>query len=109
MMVWELNLLPVNSNPVLNGIVTFLSFSIFGFVPIMPFVIDYITDIGSYWFLDKISLIITIIAMFLLGAISGKFTRHNIYLNGIKTVFLGLIAGLTSYLVGYLMSGLVSE
>ena len=109
MMVWELNLLPVNSNPALNGIVTFISFSTFGFVPILPFIIDYITDIGSYWFLDKISLIITIIAMFFLGAISGKFTKHNIYINVFKTVFLGLIAGLASFLVGYLMSGVVSE
>jgi vacuolar iron transporter family protein len=104
MMVWELNLLPVNSNPALNGVVTFLSFALFGSVPIFPFVLNLIHNLGTLAFLNIFSLIFTLSAMFLLGAFTGKFTRHNIYLNGLKTVLMGSFAGFASFVCAYLAS-----
>ena len=75
MMVWELGLLPVNSDPKLNGLITFFSFATFGLIPVLPFLIDHFIDIGTINIVDKVSLISTVITMFLLGVLTGKFTN----------------------------------
>ncbi len=41
MMLEELGLVVDDSNPLWNGIVTFLSFALFGFLPLIPYVIGY--------------------------------------------------------------------
>lgn len=41
MMLEELGLVVDDSNPLLNGVVTFISFCIFGFLPLIPYVIGY--------------------------------------------------------------------
>ncbi len=42
MMVEELGLIYDDSNPVLNAIVTFCSFVLFGTIPIFPFFVEYL-------------------------------------------------------------------
>lgn len=39
MMLEELGLVVDESNPMWNGLVTFLSFAVFGFIPLIPYVI----------------------------------------------------------------------
>lgn len=42
MMVEELGLLPNEENPMKNALVTFISFVVFGLMPIIPFLINQI-------------------------------------------------------------------
>ena len=41
MMLEELGLVVDDSNPLWNGIVTFISFVVFGFLPLIPYIIGY--------------------------------------------------------------------
>lgn len=72
MMVEELSLLPSEENPVKNALVTFVSFVLFGSVPIAPFICWELFDFGKSYdenILFDVSTYVTWLFLFLLGAI----------------------------------------
>ena len=48
-----------------------------------------------------ISCIATAITMFMLGVVSGKFTKSNIWWSGTKMLINGGLAALAAYLIGW--------
>lgn len=79
--------------PVKNGIITFLSFIIFGFIPIFLYFIFNKSKSNKY-----IKLIICItISLFLLGSIQSKYTNESWYLTGTKLSVFGIITATLSY------------
>ncbi len=88
-------------SPLEDGFATFISFGIFGFVPLIPFIF-----LGTeHSFL--ISSISTAGAFFLMGALRKLIMRRNFFLLGLETLFVGALASIISYGLGYFISLLV--
>jgi len=97
MMRFELEMpTPEHENPLLTGFTTFASFVIFGFIPLIPYVL--IT--GGDKFLT--SVIFTFIALALLGVLRWKVTTQTLWRTISETVALGGIAAVIAYFVGSL-------
>jgi DNA damage-binding protein 1 len=106
MMVDELNLMPPEDTADLwkEGFVTFLSFMAFGSVPLATYVIAKLAGVdgdGEGDLLFLISIIATAITMFLLGVVSGKFTKSNVWISGSKMLLNGGLAACAAYLIGW--------
>ena len=76
MMVEELGILHTDEDPVKNAVVTFFSFLIFGFMPVLPYVIAYLAhkkDNSNNIFFISIGM--TGLCLILLGIVKAKFTH----------------------------------
>ncbi len=97
MMRYELEIpTPEHENPILTGFATFSSFTVFGFIPLIP----YVLAIDSDKFL--ISTLFTFIALVLLGTLRWKVTTQALWRTVGETVLLGGIAAIIAYFVGSL-------
>jgi VIT1/CCC1 family predicted Fe2+/Mn2+ transporter len=105
MMVEELDISKNTDNPIKNGAVTFVSFIIFGFIPLFAFVGAKVFDwFATHTFL--ISIILTGITMFVLGAVKVKVTGRNWFKSGLEMLIVGGIAASAAYAIGALLGGL---
>ncbi len=73
---------------------SFFSFAIGAFIPIAPFLFD-----NSPWSLIA-SICMTGLALFIIGAILSLFTNRNPFLLGLRMLFIGIIAGAFTYVIG---------
>ncbi len=105
MMVEELGIVENEESPVKNAIVTFLSFAIFGFVPLVAYVLArLIPGIQTYTFL--IACILTGLTLFTLGALKVKVTGKKWFTAGLEMLIVGGLAATAAYGIGALLSGL---
>ena len=82
-------------NPVKNGIITFLSFIVFGFIPIVLFFIFSSSKKNKY-----IKLIISVtISLFLLGSVQSKYTKEPWYFTGTRLSVFGIITASIAFLI----------
>jgi len=93
----------VSGMPIRNSIITFLSFVIVGIVPMLPFLPVFAS---SQSFLN--SLVFSSIVLFLIGSLRTIFTRRNWFYSGLEMLFLGGLAALIAYGVGFFIRGLVT-
>ena len=106
MMVEELKMInDTKSSPVKNAIVTFISFFIFGLIPISMYLFDLVYP-GSVKQPFLYTIILTVVALFLLGVAKFKFTRKHWLRSAIETLVIGGLAAGAAYLVGMLLAGL---
>ncbi|EGR31166.1 hypothetical protein IMG5_116370 [Ichthyophthirius multifiliis] len=98
MMVDELGILPNDENPIYNAIVTFVSFVIFGSVPLLPFIFGFAFEIQGWAFL--ISTILTSNFLCILGIVKSMFTYQSWFKSGLETLFVGITAASASYFIG---------
>jgi VIT1/CCC1 family predicted Fe2+/Mn2+ transporter len=99
MMKEELGMIKEEKSPIKMGAVTFLSFIIVGFIPLLVYVVDYISDNDvTQPFL--ISIILTSAAFILIGWLKSSVNQTNALRSIIETLMLGAIAAALSYLVG---------
>ena len=83
-----------NKSSFIGGVIMFFSYFVAGFLPISPyFFID-----TRYAFL--ISILISLIALFILGFTSARFTRSNLWRSGVRMLLLGGVAILVGTVVG---------
>ena len=95
MMIDELGILPDdNTSPFKNGIATFLSFSIAGLFPLLPYVI---LPNQSFNF----SIIFTGLSLFTVGALRTFITKKNPFIAGLEMLFVGAIAAIVAYTTGH--------
>lgn len=73
MMLEELGIVTDDSNPMWNAIVTFISFVLFGFLPIISFVVGEIAGIDKNLYETAIAL--TAFALFFIGSVKSKFSH----------------------------------
>lgn len=106
MMNDELELSKSSESPKKNAIFTFISFLIFGFVPLFLYVIGSIFNFsisrGFMW-----TSILTSVAMFSLGSLKTKVTGKNWVKSGIETLLIGGAAATAAYFVGEFLSKIV--
>lgn len=105
MMVEELGIIESDESPLKNALVTFISFLTFGFIPLIIFILAHILPgFGRQTFL--MASILTGIALFVLGALKVRITEKNWFLSGMEMFFVGSLAAMAAYGIGYVLSGL---
>ncbi len=105
MMIEELGILPDEDSPVKGAIATFASFGIFGFLPVLAYVVGlFIPGIDSLRF--PLACLLTGATLFGLGALKTRITGRNWFSSGLEMLLVGGIAAAAAYLVGSLLGGL---
>ena len=89
----------VEKAPVYTALVTFLSFVIAGWTPLLP----YIASIRPFF---EFSVVTTAIVFFLVGASRTYVTRRSWYRSGTEMLLVGLLAATVAYGAGALLSGI---
>lgn len=87
-------------SPVVHGSVSFFSFVLVGFIPLIP----YVFKISPMF---PLSLAFVALSMFSVGAVRSRFTHGNIFKGGFEVLFVGGIASSVAFFVGYLLQGFV--
>ncbi|RLN58357.1 hypothetical protein BBJ29_004527 [Phytophthora kernoviae] len=80
MMIEELNLMPVDDDdsPLTGGIITFVSFMLFGVIPLLSYLFNLIPGVNmSPETTLYVSCFLTVITLFLLGAVKGNFVGQK--------------------------------
>ena len=99
MMVEELGLVDSEDSPSKNAIVTFVSFVIFGIIPLLPFIVAKISGLESGLFVA--STVLTGFTLFFMGVIKILFTMRTWYVSGGETLLIGGFVAATTYLIGW--------
>ena len=109
MMAEELGIIETDDSPIKNGVATFLSFAVFGFVPLITYVIaqliTYLRDNPSLSFL--LACILTGLTLFVLGSLKVKVTGKNFIRSGLEMLVLGGIAAAAAYGIGFGLRALI--
>lgn len=105
MMIEELEMLEDTSNPFYNGIATLASFLIAGAVPLLVYLVGLFTPITPE-ISFPISMVLSALALFGLGAAKVVVTQHNPWRSGFEMMIVGGLAAGVAYLVGALLKGL---
>lgn len=103
--LFQIGSLPENSNALSSAISTFLSFVIFGFIPLLIYVISTLSQvpiINHFLF----SSLLTGATLFLLGAVKSIVTKQNWLTSGTEMLLIGGAAAMVAYYIGQVLSGL---
>jgi VIT1/CCC1 family predicted Fe2+/Mn2+ transporter len=106
MMIEELNLMPVDDDdsPLTGGIITFVSFMLFGVIPLLSYLVNLIPGVGmSPETTLYMSCFLTVVTLFLLGAVKGKFVGQKMWRAGGSMAINGTIAAACGWVIGYLL------
>ena len=92
-------------SPWRSGLITYLGFTVAGFIPLMPYIYDAIVPFGV---LDHFtwSIILAFITFFAIGAAKTRFVEQRWYWGGLETLIVGGIAAGLAYVIGALLRGL---
>jgi vacuolar iron transporter family protein len=115
MLVDELGIQPpdLSEKPWKNGLVTFVSFIVFGAIPLVSYVISYAIYDSSHStgfnpsFL--VACLLTATTLFSLGAAKSRVTGQHWLKSGLAVLLMGGIAASLAYLVGYLLEPLANQ
>ncbi len=103
MMHYELGMIPCDvskESPIKNAIATFVAFGIAGSLPLLPYIFGVTNSF-------VIAIIMTVIALFIVGSLRTLLTRKNWFLAGLEMLGVGAIAALVAYYIGDLLEKLV--
>ena len=105
MMKDEFGIFEDGTSPIKNALVTFVSFNLVGFIPLLAYVLSYFfTTLSESAF--TLSVVLTSCAFFIVGSVKATIVDKKWYLSGIETLLIGGAAALIAYAVGYALSGL---
>ncbi len=105
MMKEELEMAEENKSPIAMGAVTFVSFLILGFIPLIIYVVDY--TVGTEADLFVYSSVMTFIIFGLIGYAKSYVTNTSRIRGVFETLFLGGSAALLAYFVGDILEKLI--
>lgn len=98
----EYNLSIYGPSPLKEAVVTFVSFLIIGFIPVIPFLFNALPLAMQF----KISIMITSISFFLIGLIRGYVLQYKIVQSGFLTLITGGGAAVLAFLIGNILGNL---
>ncbi len=105
MMKDEFGIFEDHTSPLKSAIVTFISFNLIGFIPLLAYVLSYFSDsFKSNTF--TLSIVLTSIAFFIVGTVKGRVLGRRWLFSGFETLLIGGAAAVIAYYVGYLLRGL---
>lgn len=105
MMLDELGMMKDESNPLVNGLVTFGAFIVAGSVPLLVYLLGLLVSIpqaGTF----PASLIMSALALFGLGAAKVMVTKLNPIRSGLEMLVVGGLAAGVAFAVGALLKGI---
>lgn len=105
MMVEELGIIETDESPAKNALVTFASFCLFGFLPLMAFVLSRFLPIPAAWNFP-LAACLTAATLFCLGAVKTRFTGQNWIVSGLEMLAVGGLASAAAYGIGLALGGL---
>lgn len=105
MMIDELGMMRDESNPLINGLVTFASFVIAGAVPLVVYLVGLAFPISPKMAFP-ISIASSGLALFALGATKVLVTKLNPIRSGLEMLIVGGLAASVAYIVGALLKGI---
>jgi VIT1/CCC1 family predicted Fe2+/Mn2+ transporter len=105
MMIDELGMMRDESNPLINGLVTFASFVIAGAVPLVVYLVGLAFPISPKMAFP-ISIASSGLALFALGATKVLITKLNPIRSGLEMLIVGGLAASVAYIVGALLKGI---
>ena len=95
-------------NPVASAVTTFLSFVVVGFVPLLPFLVAPFSQIVSAN-TPVFSFMFAGVAFLTVGGIQGYITNKNKFYTGLRTLFIGGVASVLAFTVGYLLKAWLGQ
>ena len=90
-----------NVNYKKEGLITAVSFIIFGFIPVFTYLIFHLTNYGNYNAIFAINCVITVISLFSLGTVQAKITKQSWIRGGLLLTLHGTLASMVAYLFGW--------
>ncbi len=105
MMKHEFHIIDERIYPERSAAVTFIAFIIIGFIPLIAYIFIPSTP-GNSDMLFFTTSVLTLIALFIVGAIKSRFTDRTWWISGLGTVAIGSVAATIAYIVGFLLRGL---
>jgi vacuolar iron transporter family protein len=105
MMLEELQMVREDTNPIYNGIATFIAFVIAGSLPLIIYLIGLFTPIAPDAAFP-ISVVLSALALFGLGAAKVFVTRRNPIRSGLEMLVVGGLAALVAYVIGVLLQNI---
>lgn len=91
-----------DSSPLLDGVMTFVSFSFFGAIPLIPYFLG-VPEEHRF----TVAIIGTAVALVLLGAARSYVTKEKMYRGPLEIVFVGALGAVVAYAVGVLFKSAV--
>jgi vacuolar iron transporter family protein len=82
-----------------TGLVTFISFIVAGFAPILPFILNAMLNLGINQ--SAVSLLTTGLALFAVGAFRTTFIDGKWWKNGLEMFAVGMLAAVVAFGLGY--------
>lgn len=107
MMKEELEMMEVSKSPFKIGLITFVSFLILGFIPLLVYVLDMIFQIEANLLVWSTSL--TFFSFALIGYLKGVVTHKNRFTSVLSTVLMGAAAALVAYYVGDFLEKIIAS
>jgi vacuolar iron transporter family protein len=107
MMKEELGMTLEEKSPLRIGTVTYISFLLIGFIPLLIYVWDYITPLKSNLFL--LSSLLTGTGFIIIGTLKSYITQTSILRGIFETLLLGIIAALVAFHVGSWLESLLRQ
>lgn len=104
MLFEEHGLSPDTRSPFRGGFITYLAFILIGFIPLLSFVLAlFIPALAPSTFI--ISVVLTMLSLFFIGALKTLVVTQSVWKAGFETFFMGGLAAIVAYVVGYLLKG----
>lgn len=91
---------PEGTNPILTGLATFVSFIIFGAIPLIPFALNFGDNLTTF----VVSSIGTFVALVLLGILKWRVIKANIIKSMFDIILLGGLSAIVAFMVGTLFN-----
>ncbi len=105
MMKDEFGIFEDHTSPFKSAAVTFVSFNLIGFIPLLAYVLSYFSEFfRTNTF--TLSIILTSVAFFIVGSVKGRIVEKRWLISGFETLLIGGAAAIIAYVVGYLLRGL---
>ncbi len=105
MMMEELKLIEEKNSPAMKGGITFISFCMVGFIPLLPYVLGvFFENFKAIEF--QLSVALTFITFFLIGSAKTYVTGKSWWKSGFETLLVGGLAAAAAYIAGYYLGGL---
>ncbi len=89
-----------SQNPKMTGLATFLSFILFGSIPLVPYLFLDTNPLTAF----AVTIVFTLFALTLLGILRWRISRVNLGMSMVETVGLGSIAAAAAFIVGTLFA-----
>jgi VIT1/CCC1 family predicted Fe2+/Mn2+ transporter len=105
MMIEELGMIKEEANPIYNAITTFTAFVVAGSLPLLIYLVGLVTPIASNTAF-AISIALSAIALFGLGAAKVYVTRLNPLRSGLEMLLVGGFAAMVAYVIGALLKNI---